>query len=203
MHDQSLPQSRTEERGRIYLPSTEGQALRQSEILSNLRQPVPVSVSSEDEATVELVIHPYALLVTQDCDLDWDFKARNGLGGGVEKQIPSLLFCQIQSAAALKPLIPGSTFWKRIKQNQEERYQFLQKVQPGEDALGEGIPELGVDFKKCFTLPTEFVYKEIADFHVKRRCRFARPYLEHLTVRFHNFCSRVALPAEHASEPNS
>lgn len=203
MSDQSPPQSRSEEATQIYLPSTDDQALRQGEILSNLRQPVPISISSEDEVTVELIIHPYALLMTQDCDLDWDFKARNG-HAGKDKQIPSLLFCHIQTAAALKPRVaPGSTFWKRIKQNQEERYQFLQKVQSEEDALGEGIPELGVDFKKWFTLPTGFVYKEIADSHVRRRCRFERPYLEHLTVRFHNFCSRVALPAEHMSEPDS
>ncbi len=197
MNDQSFLQSKCEEGTRIYIPSTGDQALRQSEILSSLRQPAPVSISSKNEVTIELVIHPYALLITQDCDLDWDFKARNSLAPE-EKQIPDLLFCHLQTAVALKPLVPhGSTFWKRIQKNQEERYQFLQKVQSEEDALGEGIPEMGVDFKKCFTLPTEFVYKEIDDSHVKRRCRFESPYLEHLTVRFHNFCSRVALPDEH------
>lgn len=96
---------------------------------------------------------------------------------------------------------PGinSAIWRRIEQNKDERYQFLKRITPEQDTLGEGLPELGIDFKRYFTIPTDEVYVRLSA-GVQRRCRLVSPYLEHLSTRFWYFQARVALPAEHRSE---
>jgi hypothetical protein len=93
----------------------------------------------------------------------------------------------------------SSDQWARVRQNKDERYQFLQKVLPQEDADGEGIPELGIDFKRYFTVPTDEVYYRLES-GARRRCQMRSPYLEHLSTRFGYYQFRVALPAEHQSE---
>ena len=65
-----------------------------------------------------------------------------------------------------------------------------------EDALRQGLPELGVDFKRFFTIPTDELYVPITS-GAQRRCHLNSPYLEHLTTQFSGFLSRVALPKPH------
>ena len=145
--------------------------------------------------------HEYALVLSQDCDLDLDFKARGGTISP-EKQIPFVLFCEVITAQELRsgPGGMNSTIWGNVRTNKHERYQFLQKVDPAEDALGKGLPELGIDFKRYFTIPVDEVYRRIELGEAQRRCVLNSPYLEHLCIRFANYLSRVALPADHLSE---
>jgi hypothetical protein len=86
-----------------------------------------------------------------------------------------------------------------VKINKHERYHFLQLVEPSCDAQGTGLVELGIDFKRYFTLPTEEVYKRVEIGSAKRRCVLESPYLEHFSTRFAYYLSRVALPQDHAS----
>jgi hypothetical protein len=156
-------------------------------------------VAAGAHQVVQLVTHPLAIVMSQDCDLDWDFGARRA-GAAPAKQMPSVLFCEAIEAAVLRHSTDiNSAIWSRIKINKDERYQFLQRVMPDEDALGEGLPELALDFKRYFTIPTDEVYQRL-DFQAKRRCRLVSPYLEHLSSRFFAYQARVALPAEHQSE---
>ena len=55
-------------------------------------------------------------------------------------------------------------------------------------AIGEGMPELGIDFKRYFTIPTDEVYFRIRA-EAQRRSRLRSPYLEHLSNRFYSFQS--------------
>jgi hypothetical protein len=93
----------------------------------------------------------------------------------------------------------SSNIWNRISQNNDERYHFFQAVDQDQDTQGEGLPELGVDFKRLFAIPTDEVYWRISTGEVKRRCLLKSPYLEHFCRRFANFLSRVALPDPHMS----
>jgi hypothetical protein len=182
----------------IYEPPVATGALRQGEVLSQVVQVKLQSAEEENRPTVELVEHPFAVIVSQDCDLYWDFKARQE---NRQFSLPSVLFCEVVTAEELRgtPEIK-SDIWKRIRQNQDERYQFLQAVPAEKDAQGLGLPELGLDFKRYFTIPTEEVYRQLGA-SAKRRCRLVTPYAEHLSNRFFQFQSRVALPAEHFSAP--
>lgn len=158
------------------------------------------SMASEEGPIVDTKTHPYALIVSQDCDLDWDFKARRG-ETSEDKLVPNILFCEVTTAAGLRGRSGiNSDIWKRIKDNKDERYHFLQQIKPDEDALVEGLPELGIDFKRFFAVSTEAVYYQLTG-GMKRRCRLLSPYLEHFSTRFCYYQFRVALPADHFSEP--
>ena len=177
-------------------------ALRQGEMLTNLIQiHLDLQTIGLPEPRVTPRRHEYALVLSQDCDLDLDFKARGGTISP-EKQSPSVLFCEVITAQELRfgPGGMNSTIWSNVRTNKHERYQFLQKVDPAEDALGKRLPELGIDFKRYFTIPVDEVYHRIELGEAQRRCVLNSPYLEHLCCRFANYLSRVALPLDHLSE---
>jgi hypothetical protein len=192
------------EGGAIYLPSPSEGPLRQGEIISGLVQARLDldSVESGVPPLVNFVTHPFAVIVSQDCDLEQDYKARNSLDDiKADKILPSILFCEVNTAEDIcrSGGVTGSSNRSQFSINKLERYQYLQKVGPLEDALHEGLPELGIDFKRYFTIPADEVYKRIAT-TAKRRCFMNSPYLEHLSSRFCYFQMRIALPEEHRSE---
>jgi hypothetical protein len=193
--------------GDIYIPSLDG-ALRQGEILTGIVQVrLAVATLGTDQKEIEEVVHPYAIVLSQDCDLDWDWRGRTQPvnpgeipGQSQQKLLPSILFGEMTTAEALRVLV-NSTIWGRIRLNKDERYQFLQAVSREDDVLGEGLPELGMDFKRYFTVPTDEVYGRLQGGEARRRCRFKSPYLEHLSTRFCYYQFRVALPQDHESAP--
>jgi hypothetical protein len=190
------------QRERIYERSSPDVALRQGEILTNIIQ-LRVNLRSfqaGEEPSVDAVVHPYALIVTQDCDVVQDFTPRQQGQLDSDKILPSVLFCEVVTANDLRGRSEIKTdIWKRIRQNKDERYQFLEMVSPDDDLLGQGLPELGIDFKRYFTIPTEEVYHWLT-LDARRRCRLVSPYLEHFSNRFYYYQGRIALPAEHRSE---
>lgn len=184
--------------GKLYAPS-QGGPLRQGEILSDLIETRMVSVSKDQAPQVDLVTHPFALILSQDCDLDLDFQARNSpeaVSHPDDKLLPSVLLCQATSATELRSHLSDSQIWKQITQNKNERYQYLRGVPAEMDALGTGTPDLGADFKRYFAVSTEHIYLQVQG-PARRRSRLQSPYVEHLSSRFAYYLSRVALPEEH------
>lgn len=184
----------------IYTPSPTG-SLRQGEILSDLKQfHLDLECLFSEEKVYNYEEHPYAIIVTQDCDLEQDY--RNRINNATpDKLLPNILFCQMIKAQNLKnDNNLFSKIWDRVKINKDERYHFFQKIESIQDQQGEGLPELGVDFKRYFTLPTDEVYCWIKADKAKRRCCLQSPYLEHFSTRFAYYQFRVALPADHLSE---
>lgn len=187
--------------GAIYVPAEAYTALRQCEILTGVEELVmaePHAVIDQTSLRVGLRTHPYALVVSQDCDLEWDHRARST--GDQQRQIPNVLFCEITTAELLlnRADMNGGVF-KRIKQNKDERYQFLEAVPPSDDMVTEGLPELALDFKRYFTVPTGVLYSAIQAGRCSRRCRLSSPYLEQVSTRFAYYLLRVALPEDHRS----
>lgn len=187
----------------IYSRSETSGALRQGEILTGLLQArLALETVGTQDPTVSYERHLYAIVLSQDCDLDLDWKARDPQTAtdpnAVHRQLPSVLFAQMNTADELRGRIRQSDIWKRLHQNKDERYQFLEVVPPTADALGEGLPELGIDFKRYFTVPTDEVYRRLEG-EAHRRCRLLSPYLQHLSTRFCFYQFRVALPREHKS----
>ena len=101
---------------------------------------------------------------------------------------------------ARRDQIHSSTDTSPKRSSKDERYQFLQKALASEDGENEGPPELGVDFKRYFPVPTDELDWR-GNSELKGRCRLVSPYLEHFCSRFSGFMNRVALPAEHLSDP--
>ncbi len=180
--------------------------LRQGEILSNVQQiNLTTVVGLTERPRLSITTHPYLFILTQDCDLKQDFRVRFPQLKESDKLIPNVLFCEVATAEQLFGIIrqTNKKLWNRIKINKDERYHFLQKVEPGCDRLNEGLPELAIDFKRCLTLPAEEVYRRIEIGEAKRRRVLSSPYLEHLSSRFAYYLSRVALPEDHISEPGT
>jgi hypothetical protein len=91
--------------------------------------------------------------------------------------------------------------WHQIEINKNDRYHFFQRIPTEEDSLGEGLPELAIDFKRYFTIPTDELYWQINAGDAQRRTCLESPYMEHLSQRFTSFLSRVALPQDYESMP--
>lgn len=189
------------EKTQIYALSAQREALRQGEILTEVCQ-YRRSLSSLKDQTHELeeIRHPFAVVVSQDCDLEQDFLARNATlttGSSDDKLLPSVLLLQAVTIEELRATTPkGGERWKQIRQNKNERYHVLEAVQTKHDLAGSGLPPLGLDFKRYFTVPADELYQQL-EVSAHRRCRMESPYLEQLTRRFADYQSRIALPREH------
>jgi hypothetical protein len=182
----------------FYAPSSSG-PLRQGEVLSQLVEARRVLPTGADTAQFDLVTHPYAVVISQDCDLEQDFFARTDetkLTKPTEKLLGSVLFCEVVTAEQLKGRLADGQLWKQTYQNKHERYQYLRGIPKESDATGEGTPDLGIDFKRYFTVRTDDVYSQIQT-STKRRGHLQSPYLEHLSARFACYLTRIALPSEH------
>ena len=185
----------------VYALAEDGNSLRQGEIISGLvrgRQALDSFSNEVPEFLFEA--HPYAIILSQDCDLEQDWKRRQeqGLAEIQAPSLPEILFAQLVTARELRSKGLTSEAWRRIKINKDERYQFLEQAPQESDAQGQGLPEFGIDFKRYFTIPTAEVYKQI-ELDARRRCRLLSPYLEHLSTRFCFYQFRVALPEDHRS----
>jgi len=191
----------------FYIPSRGDGPLRQAEILSNVHQHriALESLGSPDGLEIDPIDHELAIILSQDCDLEQDFKRRESIvreGGRIDelddKLLPSVLLCEVGTERAIDDAIRplGRTIRERFRQNHEERYQFLRGVDATDDAAAEGLEAMGIDFKRYFTIPTAELYAQLNG-QCRRRCRLAPQYLEHFSTRFSNHLSRVGLPKNH------
>ncbi|MEB3249047.1 MAG: hypothetical protein VKK07_06855 [Merismopediaceae bacterium] len=187
----------------IYLASDKDSSLRQGEIVTGVIQYTPVI----DEMTKELqelsftpVICPYAIVITQDCDLDWDYKARK-INDNPAKLLNSIILCEITTAESIKSADGmNRKEWDLVVAHRHERYYFFEKIPPKSEVEQEGLPELTGDFKRVFGIDAATLYRQIELGIVKRRAVLASPYLEHFSRRYHSFHGRVALPFQYESE---
>jgi hypothetical protein len=172
--------------------------LRQGEILSNMRQLEAESVEGSGEFSARPIIHPFAVILSQDCDLEWDYQNRMADAPEANsKNLPNILFCEISEASELRNQSNlKSDQWKKVRQNNDSRYQFLEGCPPELDATGEGFTDLAADFKRYFTIRTSDVYSQLK-FDARRRTRLKDAYCAHLSTRFYHFQLRIALPREH------
>lgn len=164
--------------------------LRQAEIISNLYQ------FTYDVSTNEVIktLHAYAIILSQDCDLLWDFEAKMR---NERRDLNGVLVYEIESVPDIRARLPGGDILRRIRRHGEERYHFLGPVPQDADTLNEGLPELVIDFRRFYTLPADEIYRQCAiegPDGAKRRCRLDIPYREHLQLRAGFYFQRIALP---------
>ena len=187
----------------IYKKSIEGSALRQGEILTDVIQynPVASDLSQESEdVAFDPILHPFVIVVSQDCDLDWDYQARQPDINQPHKLLNSVIFCEISSAQEIKDIVRKTDAWNLIKTQRDERYYFFEKITNNCDLQNEGVQELTADFKKVFGLDSKTIYRQLEIGMAKRRTILSSPYLEHFSKRFYNFHGRIALPFQYQSE---
>jgi hypothetical protein len=187
----------------VYWPSTNG-PLRQGELITGLTHFFPEGYTAPDGSPdFSGFVYGYSVALSPDCDLARDYESRTAAGRSTratDSAAPTnIFFCEVFPSEDLRTRNELRTEqWKRLKQNNDFRYQFLRSVLPEQDALRQGLPDLAIDFRSYFTIPSHDVYKQIEiKTDVNRRCVLTNPYLEHLTSRFAAFFARVALPVDH------
>jgi len=188
-----------------YDRSPDAGPLRQGEVLSGLVQArVATETLGGTELEVSAVVHSFVVVVSQDCELDWDFRCRFGDDDKRPtewKETPNLLLCEARwIPEGRRPDAWSGDLWKRARQNQDERYHFLPPCPGALDTKANGFGPLLLDFKRYFTVPMDEVYERLriegSDERVDRRAVLVSPYREYLAHRLFSFLARVALPEE-------
>lgn len=139
----------------------------------------------------------YAVIMSQDCDLELDYKNRQKTGevSNNDKFLPTILVCPAYTSEQffkgehidgwkMRPFINDKEQEKIIKNN-ENRYHFL----GGESKLS--IPDLVIDFKHFYTIPTEIILLQSKSSYLATVNELFR---ERLSQRFSNYLSRFGLP---------
>jgi len=201
-----------------YAGIASSERVHQGEVLSGIvrvRQSL-ASIGSQDIG-VDEITHAYLVVMTQDCELAQDANAREiqkqaqqdapriddpdfkkKLDNAPKLKIENVLFCEAMPTADMKNSLPqGKDIWKRIIQNKDERYHCIEPCPSEQDLAAQGLPSLGCDFKRFFTMPIDEVLKRIELEPTARRTRLVTPYAEHLLHRFCNFQARIPLPENH------
>ena len=182
-----------------------GHALRQGDILANVRVFKMRSLEAADAPAGVLQTYGYSIVVTQDCDLDQDHCARfpaEGTSQSPDKQLFGVLMCGVYPENTLmagKHRERAKTFsrnkeWKPVTQNQDPRYQYLGFVPAARQVLV-------ADFKDYFLVPCDFLYEEMDQGRVARLSEMKSPYKEHVLQRFAWYLMRVGLPVDFAMLP--
>jgi hypothetical protein len=144
----------------------------------------------------------YGIVLSQECDLEWDWQNYRELESSEENSKHDKLLRHI----ILAPCYPFELFlegnhiegrcmgiWKGfrkpIKQNNHKRFHFLVK----QDEIN--LPNLVVDFKHYFTLDRDVFYK-MRTKPGKYVCSLDRLYREELSRRFAAYQARIGLPDE-------
>src|SRR5207249_1307244 len=110
---------------------------------------------------VRVVRHPLITILSPDCDLEQDYRARFVTHGNTEDSNPDILVhitvCDAFSAVEIKQ---RAREWRRVFRNQNERYHRLSLASLELPTAIED--DLFLDFKRTFALPTDKLYDGIA-----------------------------------------
>jgi len=175
-----------------------GNRLRQGDVYRDLSIVIDLR-EDDDEGTLSAVysVLPYAVMLSQDCDLERDHLTRQAVGDTHDKHLPALLVCPAFPAGQVrdgKHLSEekltmqrfNSPQWHLLKTNANERYHY---VAAGEDFQ---IPELVLDFKRYQTVRRDALVKSFSE--GSGLATLVCPFRERLSQRFANYLSRIGLP---------
>jgi len=174
----------------------------QGDIYRNVLTPysaMPVNGESDQELEITEIEYTYAVVLSQECDLEQDFTNREKVQEKQDKFLPSILFAPAYLSEMLregthlgkigqKMESLNSARWKIVEKNDNLRYHFLKKKP------NFGVPDLVIDFKHYFTISRDFFYHRILnDHHYVASLDFL--FREDLSNRFSHYLSRIGLPS--------
>ncbi len=180
----------------MYHKKSERNQITQGDIFQNFNY-VQWAEKIGDELEIDEIEIPFFVVLTQCCDLEWDFVDRKkSKTEKRDKYIQSLLVCPAYIAELVKSgkhlenlgLIMENynhDRWKIIENNNNVRYHFLK----GNSTRG--IPDLVLDFKQYYTIPTSKIYELDKEHYVASLKPLFR---ENLSQRFAFYLSRIGLP---------
>ncbi|MFC1548035.1 hypothetical protein ACFL5M_05870 [Candidatus Neomarinimicrobiota bacterium] len=156
--------------------------------------------ATEQEGIIEVakIRFPLVIVLTQDCDLQQDYKFRVEDKATQDKWLISVLVAPLYNAEHVyggehlskigissESINRSSTDGRLLKQNQKPRYHFLEF--PQEMPL---VPSV-IDFKHYFSVPVVYL-RELKKTNFL--CKVSELYREDISQRFAAFLSRIGLP---------
>ena len=161
---------------------------------------------TEDEGILNVgrISFPYVIVLTQECDLEEDFRLRstNSEKDKLDKLLLSVLVVPLYNAEHLKDGkhlseldINGeyinSDRWGPVKRNLMPRYHYLEF--PENTRL---VP-LVLDFKHYFSVNLEYLKRVREEHYITT---VAELFRERISQRFANYLSRIGLPDANAKK---
>ena len=184
--------------------------LRQGEILRNIweyRHQLPaVEPTESTEPVVNAIHHPCLVVLTADCDLEQDFKARYPGDFSFRSETEQKKFetngdlYKVHYVLSCGAYAPNEIHARtninrrdldRIEGNRNNRYCHLGSGRVHDSARK---LDLIVDFRAVFPLPVESIYEAFRLNRYKRESHVQPLYLQDLIQRFYAFQSRIGLP---------
>lgn len=153
----------------------------------------------EGKIEVPIITFPLVIVLTQECDLEQDFKFRYGRPkkGTQDKYLISVLVSPLYTLEhvlagehlselklKMEPIKRDKTPGEYLLQNERPRYHYIQ-FPPDID-----IPPSVIDFKHYFSVNVEYIRRLRGNFV----CRVLPVYREEISQRFANFLSRIGVP---------
>ena len=186
-----------------YIQSPENSHLRQCEILCGIVEYRPVIAAAEykgdDPPLLDPRKYPYLVVITNECDLLYDYQERSEISPEEKKAspdwernhhkiLPHVLMCEAFTKGEIKALHElNSKLLGRIEQNQNERLHYLPQSKELE------VPDLYLDFKKHFTVATQSIYDALEAGAIIRRAVLDGSRRYDLMHRFYSCLSRVGV----------
>lgn len=170
-----------------YSTSEMSAEFRQGEIITGLEQVVRIT-----DGNAEVKQHPFAIVLSQDCDLAADYRARRG-PGSKSAMNGILLFEAHPLEGFMGNLGFNSKEKKQVMQYDHARYHTLERGTATDDLQAQGFTALAIDFRRYFTLTADDIIGQLT-LSARRRTRLVSPFVEHLQSRAMTYLGRVALP---------
>ena len=172
----------------------------QGDILRDIEVVLWVFKKEKEEETSKIDVNKrgleYAIILTQECDLEQDVNNRKDYREYSDKFIDSILLIPAYPADKLRQGIHikdqkkqsfKSDLWRPIKQNLDYRYHYLTEY------LDFQVPSLVADFKHYFTIPRNVLYETYMN-KEHYIASLATLFRENLSVRFAQYLARIGLP---------
>jgi hypothetical protein len=176
--------------------------IRQGDIYKNVEYIESVRERAGDIEILKIEF-PLVIVLTQDCDLEQDFKFRYGRKEPKpttqDKYLLSVLVAPLynvehvylgqhldQINIKMQLIDKKSTLGSNLRSNQTARYHYLEF--PPEVPI---VPSV-IDFKHYFSVNVEYLKNIQKDNFI---CSVSPLYREDISLRFANFLSRIGLPA--------
>jgi hypothetical protein len=183
--------------GPPYCISDPSRELRQGEIITQLKYHT-VLENQKDVQKLDLYTEEfsYAIILSPECDLLQDFKSNHS---SVEKCLNVLFLPMEEADVARKRWKKNSAEWRPMAANQWSQFYYLSGLSAEFDALGQSLPNLLVDFKRYFTLPSVEIYRQCRQSgtaKASRRCRLNDMWREDFRHRALSYMGRIGVPDE-------
>ncbi len=173
--------------------------IHQGDIIKDVEYIQKVEHKGGDEYEITFIEFPLVVVLTQECNLELDFKTRKGLIAEYpeDKELFSVLVAPVYPADQVfegehlrdlhrqMQIMSSGKQRSRVVDNETSRYHFL-KFPPEEK-----IDDLIVDFKHYFSTDLkklELLKKDNFAFHIMEL------YREDISLRFTNYLARIGLP---------